>query len=64
MFFQALYEISALWISTAAMGIAFYRVNPIAGYLIAPYLAWTTLATALNYVLYRDNPPKAVEHKD
>lgn len=52
----ALYEIILLWGSTAAMGIAFYRVNPIAGLLIIPYFAWGTLATALNYVIYRDNP--------
>lgn len=64
----ALYEIAVLWGSTAAMGIAFYKVNPIAGYLVVPYLAWTSLATALNYVIYRDNKPdvKAItdEKKD
>lgn len=37
------------------MGIAFYNVNKTAGLLILPYLAWNTLATALNYVIYRDN---------
>jgi len=52
----ALYEIVVLWGTTAAMGIAFHRVNPLAGYLIAPYLAWNSLAVALNYVIYRDNP--------
>ncbi|XP_017887314.1 translocator protein [Ceratina calcarata] len=51
----ALYEIVVLWGSTAVLGVAFYNVNPLAGYLIVPYLAWTTLATALNYTIYRDN---------
>ncbi|XP_001607853.1 translocator protein [Nasonia vitripennis] len=51
----ALYEIIALWGTTAALGIVFYRVNQTAGLLIAPYLAWNTLAAALNYVIYRDN---------
>ncbi|XP_012286168.1 translocator protein [Orussus abietinus] len=51
----ALYEILALWGSTAALGIVFYRVNSVAGYLMIPYLAWNTLAVALNYVIYRDN---------
>lgn len=51
----ALYEITLLWGSTVAMGISFYNVNPIAGYLIVPYLVWSSFATALNYVIYRDN---------
>ncbi|XP_043283159.1 tryptophan-rich sensory protein [Venturia canescens] len=62
--YEALYEVSALWVNTAAMAIAFYHVSPTAGYLIVPYLAWTTLATALNYALYRDNPPKAIDQKE
>ena len=37
------------------MAITFYRVNSTAGLLILPYLAWNTLAAALNYVVYRDN---------
>ena len=39
------------------MGVSFYHVNPLAGYLIIPYLAWTTLATALNYTIYKNNKP-------
>ena len=58
---QALYEIVALWGTTAAMGIVFWRVNPLAGYLIAPYLIWNSVAVALNYVIYRDNPSATVE---
>ncbi|XP_034943494.1 translocator protein [Chelonus insularis] len=51
----ALYEIILLWSSTAALSVSFYQVNKLAGYLILPYLAWTSLATALNYAIYRDN---------
>ncbi|XP_034188648.1 translocator protein [Osmia lignaria lignaria] len=51
----ALYEITLLWGSTVAMGIAFYNVNQIAGCLVIPYLIWNSFATALNYVIYRDN---------
>ncbi|XP_014231460.1 translocator protein [Trichogramma pretiosum] len=51
----ALYEIIALWGTTAAMGVLFYRVNTTAGLLILPYLAWNTLAVALNYAVWRDN---------
>lgn len=39
------------------MGVAFYNVNAYAGCLIIPYLAWTTLATALNYAIYKNNKP-------
>lgn len=53
----ALYEIILLWGSTAAMGVAFYNVNPYAGCLIIPYFAWTTFATALNYAIYKNNKP-------
>lgn len=53
----ALYEVILLWGSTVAMGVAFYNVNPLAGCLIIPYLAWNTLAAALNYAIYRDNKP-------
>ncbi|KAK2580901.1 hypothetical protein KPH14_005971 [Odynerus spinipes] len=52
----ALYDTAIMWGTTIAMGVAFYRVNRLAGLLIIPYLAWGTLATALNYVIYRDNP--------
>lgn len=54
----------ALWCNTAALGIVFYNINRTAGLLIIPYIAWNTLATALNYVVYRDNKSiPAVEPK-
>lgn len=57
----ALYEIVALWGSTVAVAITFYKVNSTAGYLIIPYLAWNSLAMALNYTIYRDNKQSAIE---
>jgi tryptophan-rich sensory protein len=36
--------------------IAFYRVRPLAGYLLLPYLAWVSLATALTAALWHLNP--------
>ncbi|XP_011311965.1 translocator protein [Fopius arisanus] len=60
----ALYEIVVLWGSTIALAVAFHQVNPVAGYLVLPYIAWNTLATALNYVIYRDNQETpAIEDK-
>lgn len=54
--FQSLVEIIALTISAAACGCSFYHINPIAGYLFAPYVAWLSYATFLNYTIYKRNP--------
>ncbi|XP_015191216.1 PREDICTED: translocator protein [Polistes dominula] len=59
----ALYDILLVWGTSAAMAVTFYKVNPLAGLLIIPYFAWCTLASTLNYVIYRDNPQKAIEDK-
>ena len=40
----------------AATIAAFWRVRPLAGLLLLPYLAWLCLATALNYETGRLNP--------
>ncbi|XP_055346689.1 translocator protein-like [Paramacrobiotus metropolitanus] len=48
--------ISALWLNVAACIGAFYPINKVASYLMVPYLAWLSLATALNFCIWRDNP--------
>nr|CAD7407671.1 unnamed protein product [Timema poppensis] len=55
---QSLAEISVLWVNVAACVYTFHQVNPIAGYILLPYLAWLSVASALNYVIWRDNPEK------
>lgn len=35
---------------------AFYRVKPVAGWLMLPYLAWVTFASALTYSMWQGNP--------
>lgn len=52
----ALVEIVALWIAILATLLSFRRVNTTAGWLFAPYLAWVTFATCLNFTLWRLNP--------
>jgi tryptophan-rich sensory protein len=52
----ALAEISVLWVLILLTTIGFYRVRPLAGLLLVPYLAWVTFATVLNAVLWRMNP--------
>lgn len=51
----ALIEIAVLWLAIAATLVAFYKVRPVAGYLLAPYLAWVTFASALNFEIWRLN---------
>ena len=52
----ALIEIVTMWIAIALTLISFFRVNRAAGWLLAPYLAWVTFATALNFTLWKLNP--------
>ena len=47
-----------LWISTVGMIWHCFRVDPIAGIVIMPYIFWVTTASALNYSLLKRNPVK------
>jgi translocator protein len=51
----ALIEVIALWAAIAATMLAFRRVEPGAGWIIAPYLAWVTFASVLNAAFWRLN---------
>ena len=48
----ALVEIIVLWLLILLTLIAFYRVRPIAGYLLLPYLAWVSFAAVLTAALW------------
>jgi tryptophan-rich sensory protein len=45
-------EIVALWVAIAVTVRAFRRVVAWAGWLMSPYLAWVTFATALNFAIW------------
>lgn len=49
-------EIVVLLVTIALTIAAFWRVRPLAGALMLPYLAWVTFATALTFALVRRNP--------
>lgn len=49
-------EIVLLWALIAATLVAFWRLRPLAGALLVPYLAWVTYASALNFAVWRANP--------
>jgi len=58
----ALIELAALWIAIVMTIRSFAKVSRPAALLLAPYLAWTTFAAALNasiWWLNRDNPSAA-----
>jgi benzodiazapine receptor len=40
----------------AATLLAFWRIRPLAGALLVPYLLWVTFAAALNYTIWQLNP--------
>lgn len=52
----ALGEVLLLWVVILATLVAFWRVRPLAGLLLVPYLAWVSFAAALTYVLWQSNP--------
>ena len=49
-------EIVLLLVIIAATLVAFWRVRPLAGVLLLPYLAWVSYAAALTFALVRLNP--------
>ena len=48
-------EIVALWLSILATIVAFWRVRPLAGAILIPYLCWVSFASALNFAIWRLN---------
>lgn len=51
----AFVEIIFLWLATFATIIAFLRVHRTAAWLLAPYLAWVSFASVLNFTLWQMN---------
>jgi tryptophan-rich sensory protein len=52
----AFLDIVVLWALIVATLVLFWRIRPLAGWLLVPYLAWVTFAAALNYRLWQLNP--------
>lgn len=45
-----------LWLLIAVTTVAFWRIRPLAGALLLPYLAWVSFAAFLNYSVWQLNP--------
>lgn len=48
----ALGEVVLFWACLVALQFRFRRLDPVAGWLWAPYLAWVTFATGLNATIW------------
>lgn len=59
--FQSSVEIVVLTGAAAACGISFYKINPLAGQLFVPYMAWLSFASVLNYTYYKLNPDRKAD---
>ena len=51
-FFFALVWLVILWLLVALLTKRFYKIEPMAGYLLLPYLIWVTFALYLNIGVY------------
>ena len=49
-------EIVILLVMIALTIVAFWRIRPIAGMLMLPYIAWVSYATVLTFALVKRNP--------
>lgn len=52
----AFVEIVLLWALIVATTVAFWRIRPLAGILLVPYLVWVTFAAVLCLAIWRLNP--------
>ena len=52
----ALADIALLWILILATTVSFWKVRPLAGMLLIPYLLWVSFAAVLNYAMWQLNP--------
>lgn len=52
----AFVDIVLLWALLVAAMIAFWRIRPLAGVLLVPYLLWVSFAAVLNYAVWKMNP--------
>lgn len=53
----ALIEVGFLWLSILILIVLVARHSKVAGWLLAPYLAWVTFAAVLNFAVVRLNQP-------
>jgi len=55
----ALAKLACLWTAILLNIMVFYPIDPVAGWLLAPYLLWVMFAGALNLAVWRLNRSEA-----
>lgn len=55
----ALVIMLGLWSSVLATAVMFYTIDAVAGWMMAPYVLWVSIAFALNGAVLRLNPDQA-----
>jgi tryptophan-rich sensory protein len=55
----AFVEVLTLWLSIAVTMVLFWPISTTAALLLAPYLVWVTIASVLNFQVWRMNAPGA-----
>lgn len=53
----AFFELVLLWLSILALIVYCGRISRLSGLLLVPYIAWVTIAGALNWQVYQLNAP-------
>jgi translocator protein len=51
----ALGEIAVLWVVILATAVLFWRIRPLSGWLMLPYLLWVSFAGFLNFSIWNMN---------
>lgn len=49
-------DIVLLWVLVVATAVSFWRIRPLAGALLIPYLLWVSFAATLNFSVWQLNP--------
>ena len=61
MVLQAFFEIVVLDCAIAATIAQFHKINETASYMLIPYFAWVSFASALSYSIWQKNKDKELE---
>ena len=48
-------EMCLLWLALVSTVILFWRIRPLAGFLLVPYLGWVSFAAFLNFTIWQLN---------
>lgn len=57
----ALVEVVPFWASIVATTVVFHRIDPIAGWILVPYVLWVSFAIVLNFAIWKLNREGSLE---